>query len=287
MGGTHLKKQTAQLWGLGLLPVLGHFCPERPWACGRPGSRPWSCVCPCGLCQAWTHAEHLHRLGGPTQASSTPSPPSSLAQHGPSPGLPHWLAAQARWPHSSRAHLFLHSLPRTPGGPPEPVCMLPSPRDTCPPAEQAWRERVGEALWWASTLTAGPGGPGGPSLPFSPSAPCKTARCERGPRGEASPWGDIQPFPRQTPHSPLDQEVLGLQGSLAARGDRLSQEGRRGLGLPGIRATGQLRAIPMAQVDGEWVGPGLLDPLGTWARGGLPRVHSFKRNLWVLTCFTG
>lgn len=98
---------------------------------------------------------------------------------------------------------------------------------------------------------------------------------------------DIQPVPRRTPHSPLDQEVLGLQGSLAARGDRLSQEGQRGLGHPGIRATGQFQVMPTAQVDGEWVGPGLLDPLRSWAGAGLPGAHSFKRNLWVLTHFTG
>ena len=45
--------------------------------------------------------------------------------------------------------------------------------------------------------------------------------------------------------------------------------------------------MPTAQVDGEWVGPGLLDPLRSWAGAGLPGAHSFKRNLWVLTHFTG
>ena len=175
--------------------MLGHLCPERPWVCGWPGSRPWSCVCSCELCQAWTRAEHLHRLGAPLRPRPYSQPSKFPHTARASLGLPHWLAARARWPHPSRVHLPHHSLPRTPGEPSEPVCVLPSPRDTCSPAEQAWRERAGEALCWASTLTAGPGGPGGPSLPFSPSAPCKATRCERGPQGEASPGWTSNPSP--------------------------------------------------------------------------------------------
>lgn len=156
----------------------------------------------------------------------------------------------------------------------------PRPRDL-PFCRAGLEERGGEALCGARTLTAGPGGPGGPSLPFSPSAPCKATRCEQG-----TVEGGHPTIPRQTSHSPLDQEVLGLQGSLAARGDRLFQEGRRGRGHPGIGTTGQIRAMSMAQVDGK--------PGGAWSSrstrdlgwSGASRGHGFKRNLWVLTCFT-
>ena len=238
--------------------------------CARPGPALSTSTC------SGAHSGLVH----------TPSPPSSLTQHGPSPGLPHWLAAQARWPHPSRLHLLHHSLPRTPGGPSEPGCVLPSPQDTCSPAEQAWRERVGEALCWASTLTAGPGGPGGPSLPFSPSAPCKATGCERGPQGEASPGGTSNP----SPGGPLTHHWT--------RKASVSREASQPGGTVFPRKAGgawvTLESGPQVSFgrcpQPRWMGSGWgrsLDPLGSWAGGGLPGAHSFKRNLWVLTCFTG
>lgn len=91
-------------------------------------------------------------------------------------------------------------------------------------------------------------------------------------------------LPRRAPSLTTGQEVLGLQE--IAAGDRLSQKAGGAWVSLGIRATGQLGAIPMAQVDGG-VG-GAWSSTSTGDTGwGLPRVHSFKRNLWVLTCFTG
>lgn len=239
-------------------------------------------MCLSGLLQSWTRAEHLHRPGGPTQAWATL----------PAPRVPSHSTAPPR-----AFVMFFWQLRHTGHLHPKPTSSstaFPGPpgdhqgRCACSPApgpalcRAGLEESGGEALCGARTLTAGPGGPGGPSLPFSPSAPCKATRCEQG-----TVEGGHPAIPRRASHSPLDQEVLGLQGSRAAPGDRLSQEGRQGRGHPGIGATGQLQAMPTAQVDGE--------PGGAWSSrstrdlgwSGASRGHGFKRNLWVLTCFTG
>lgn len=220
----------------------------------------WSCVCPSGLLQAWTRAEHLHGLGGGPLRPGPHSRPSEFPHTAwPLPG-----------PHPSQAHLLQHSLPRTPGGPPGPVCMLPGP-GTCPSAEQAWR-RAGERLCAGPEHSPrGLAGRGGLHCLSVQAPPAKQRGVNR------ALWRvDIQPSPGRplthhwTRKSSVSREASQPGGTVFSR-----KAGGAGVTLesePQVR----FERCPWPRWTGSRAGPGLLDPLGTWAGAGLPGVTALK-----------
>lgn len=117
---------------------------------------------------------------------------------------------------------------------------------------------------------------GGAFTAFQSKRPLQSNKVGRALRGEGPGLGGVHPHPPLAPHSPLDQEALGPQGSRVGLGDHLSQEGRRGLDHPEIRAVGQfLSDAP------DWGGRKLGSPCPgpRPVAGGPSRALGFTRNL--------